>query len=138
MIHSTKKKRFSIKDFFSKYDQIRRKLRIWSHLLKKSLMKNFIFLCGDNVSQHLNISIEIIKQKFDIFTYLICTNINSSLKSSLFSSCLKITNATPLHKKVRNEFFQCSQKYLKRGLHVCTNAYLFITFCQNNNVFWFY
>ena len=34
---------FSIKDFFSKCDQIRRKLRIWSHLLKKSLMENFIF-----------------------------------------------------------------------------------------------
>ena len=35
--------KFSIKDFFSKYDQIRRKLRIWSHLLKKYLMENFIF-----------------------------------------------------------------------------------------------
>ena len=34
---------FSIKDFFSKCDQIRRKLRIWSHLLKNSLMGNFIF-----------------------------------------------------------------------------------------------
>ena len=35
--------KFSIKDFFSKCDQIRRKLRIWSHLLNKSLMENFIF-----------------------------------------------------------------------------------------------
>ena len=35
--------KFSIKDFLSKYDQIRNFLRIWSHLLKKSLMKNFIF-----------------------------------------------------------------------------------------------
>ena len=35
--------KFSIKDFFSKCDQIRRKPRIWSHLLKKSLMENFIF-----------------------------------------------------------------------------------------------
>ena len=35
--------KFSIKDFFSKYDQIRRKLGIWSHLLKKALMENFIF-----------------------------------------------------------------------------------------------
>ena len=34
--------KFSIKDFFSKFDQIRRKLRIWSHLLKKSLIENFI------------------------------------------------------------------------------------------------
>ena len=31
------------KYFFGKYDQIRSFLRIWSHLLKKSLMKNFIF-----------------------------------------------------------------------------------------------
>ena len=35
--------KFSVKDFFSKCDQIRRKLRIWSHLLKKSLMENCIF-----------------------------------------------------------------------------------------------
>ena len=34
----------SIKDFFGKCDQIRRrKLRIWSHLLKKSWMENVIF-----------------------------------------------------------------------------------------------
>ena len=31
-----------MKDFFSKCDQIRRKLRIWSYLLKKSLMENVI------------------------------------------------------------------------------------------------
>ena len=35
--------KFSIKDFFSKCDQIRRKLRIYTHLLKKCLMENFIF-----------------------------------------------------------------------------------------------
>ena len=35
--------KFSIKDFFSKSGQIRRKLRIWSDLLNKSLMENFIF-----------------------------------------------------------------------------------------------
>ena len=34
--------KFSIKDFFRKCDQIRWKLRIWSHLLKKSLMENSI------------------------------------------------------------------------------------------------
>ena len=37
----------SITDFLSKCDQIRRKLPIWSYLLKKSLMENFIFLCGE-------------------------------------------------------------------------------------------
>ena len=36
--------KFSIKNFFSKFDQILKKLWIWSHLLKKSLMENFIFV----------------------------------------------------------------------------------------------
>ena len=40
---TAQKMNYSIKDFFSKCEQIRRKLRIWSHLLKKSLMANFIF-----------------------------------------------------------------------------------------------
>ena len=40
---TVQKMKFSIKDFFSKCEQIRRKLRIWSHLLKKYLMENFIF-----------------------------------------------------------------------------------------------
>ena len=30
-------------DFFSKCDQIRSFLRIWSHLVKKSLMEDLIF-----------------------------------------------------------------------------------------------
>ena len=37
------KKKFSIEDFFRKCDQIGRKLRIWSYLLKKSLMEIFFF-----------------------------------------------------------------------------------------------
>ena len=41
---------FSIKDFFSKCDQIRSFLRIWSHLLKKYLMENFIFCAVDKVA----------------------------------------------------------------------------------------
>ena len=35
---TAQKMKFSIKDFFNKRDQILRKLRIWSHLLKKSLI----------------------------------------------------------------------------------------------------
>ena len=41
--NTAQKLKFSITDFFSKYDQIRRKLRICSHLLKKSVLENFIF-----------------------------------------------------------------------------------------------
>ena len=40
---NAQKMKFSIKDFFNKCNQIRSFLRIWSHLLKKSLMENFIF-----------------------------------------------------------------------------------------------
>ena len=36
-------RKFSIKDFFSKCNQIRSLLRIWSHLQKKFLLENFIF-----------------------------------------------------------------------------------------------
>ena len=41
--------KFPIKDFFSKCDQIRSFLRIWSHLLKKSLTDNIIFLQYDKL-----------------------------------------------------------------------------------------
>ena len=43
------KMKFSIKDFFSKCDQICSFLRIWSHLLKNLLMGNFsAVLVGPN------------------------------------------------------------------------------------------
>ena len=44
--HSAQKIKFFIKDFCRKCDQIRSFLQIWSLLLKKSFMENFIFFCG--------------------------------------------------------------------------------------------
>ena len=41
--HNAQKMKFSTKHFFSKCDQILRKLRMWSHLLKETSMENFIF-----------------------------------------------------------------------------------------------
>ena len=43
LILTAQKRKFSIKDFFSKCEQIRKKLRICTHSLKKSLTENFIF-----------------------------------------------------------------------------------------------
>ena len=37
-----KKTKFSIRDFWSKRDQVRGKLWIWSYLLKTFLMENFV------------------------------------------------------------------------------------------------
>ena len=42
-LNTVQKMKFSIKVFFSKCGQLRRFLRIWSDLLKKPLMENFIF-----------------------------------------------------------------------------------------------
>ena len=43
IISTVEKMKLTIKDFLSKWDGIRSFLRIWSHLLNKSLMENFIF-----------------------------------------------------------------------------------------------
>ena len=52
--YTPQKMKLSIKDFFSKCDQIRRKLRIWSNLLKKPLMEKLHCLCSDDEIQHDN------------------------------------------------------------------------------------
>ena len=44
--YTVQKMKFSITDFFSKCDQICSFLRIWSRLLKKSLMVGLIFSCS--------------------------------------------------------------------------------------------
>ena len=59
---TVQKMKFSIKDFFSKCDQIRWKLRVWSHLLKKSIMENFIFCAvggwmEQDLSVHMTLSV---------------------------------------------------------------------------------
>ena len=50
---TAQKLKFSTKDFFSKCDQTRRKLRIFSHLLNKSLMENFIFCAVEKLHLYL-------------------------------------------------------------------------------------
>ena len=41
--------KFYIKDFFSKHEEIHRKLQTWSHLLNKSLKGNFNFCVAINM-----------------------------------------------------------------------------------------
>ena len=56
--HSEQKIKFSIKDFVSKCDQIRRKLPIWSHLL--NYYYNFIY---SRIKKSLKICIHTIHNK---------------------------------------------------------------------------
>ena len=60
---TAQKMKFFIKDFLSKCDQIWSFLRIWSHLLKKSLMENFVF-CA------VNKRLEVLFLKLDLIAKL--------------------------------------------------------------------
>ena len=71
-IHTAQKMKFSMKDFFSKCDQIRKKLRIWSHLLKKYLMEN-LFLCAVTITECIHRGIRNM----------------SSIKAKVFRQCQK-------------------------------------------------
>ena len=66
--------KFYIKDFSSKCDQIRSFLRIWSHLLEKSLMENFIF-CADALAPNITDSgvvyLKCILEYFEAYSYLV-------------------------------------------------------------------
>ena len=68
---TAKKMKFSTKDFFIRYDQIRRKVRIWSHLLKKSLMRNFIF-CAMYINILHIFNFDYMSTGFNFFYITIC------------------------------------------------------------------
>ena len=61
--------KFSIKDFFSKCDQIRGFLQTWSHLLKKFLMENFFCAVARKYGPEKNIlfTLCIVPQKILFF-----------------------------------------------------------------------
>ena len=59
------KMKFSIKNFFSKCGQSRRFLRIWSPLLKKSLMGNFIFCAV--FDRDVELAVQFSSTIFDVF-----------------------------------------------------------------------
>ena len=74
---TAQKMKSPIKDFFSKCDQIRRKLRIWSHLLKKSLMENFIFCAVDIAA----------KREVTLFSFMNSDMVKPE-KHESFSTCI--------------------------------------------------
>ena len=72
--------KFSIKDFFGKCDQIRKKLRIWSHLPKKSFMVNFIIF----VQWYLELvtSTEAMEVKYSFISSLLSISLSTPYKTS--------------------------------------------------------
>ena len=87
----------TIMDFSSKCDQIRRKLRIWPHLLKKSLMENFFFLQSQFINKflkfeyfnhHAKVEMWLTLYKFPIFFPQL--NLNSDITFPNWSIDLKL------------------------------------------------
>ena len=97
----------SFKDFFSKYDQICRKLQIWSHLLKKSLMENLIF-CVVSSSDYLTNSFTI--HEMDDCQYVILKEINiflSLIICTIVADLINMSTWTKIHiiaYKFKNSF----------------------------------
>ena len=65
----------------------------------EDIKKDILEYDKNKSSQHSDIPIKIIKENLDIFANFLCTNINISLKWSLFPFYLKKTDVTPFHKK---------------------------------------
>ena len=54
-------------------------------------------------SQNSDMPTKVTKESFDIFSKFLCTNFNSSIKTSKSLQCLKLADVTPLYKKVKND-----------------------------------
>ena len=80
---TAQKMKSSIKDFFGKCDQIHRKLLIWSHLLKKSLMQNFIFCAVNGVIFQKRFIID--TWQYSRYTSILYTS-KYNIKNLVFSS----------------------------------------------------
>ena len=97
--------KFFVKDFFGKCDQIRSFLRICSHLLKKSLMENFIFLCSVSHNTSSSSFLNFFKRKFffyNLFPFLFFPHQDARF-SSMYKSLLWYLPPPPL-------FFALHQK----------------------------
>ena len=103
---------FSIKDFFSKCKQIRRKLRIWSHLLKESRVENFrlfvvikMVCCLPIISIYSIKHYDFLSRYYSQFISLVdwklkqvLTNYHSSITSPKHRKCLDPLNPQ-IHKQ---------------------------------------
>ena len=91
---TAQKMKFFIKDFFSKCDQICRNLRIWSHLLKKSLIGNFSF-CAVIASSKMTSYLKMLPVTKICFRHIIQTAITWA-NQVIWSSVLNSSQLRPL------------------------------------------
>ena len=110
---TAQKIKLSVSNFFRKCDKIRSFLRIWSHLLKKSLMKNFIFCTVQFLLPNLDFKL---RSKMYIFYH---SQFNIVIATQPAITCSKLTIETIEHQKaigivlmslllILNIFMSCS------------------------------
>ena len=75
----------------------------FTQVTTQDIEKIFFDLETKRASQISDIPTKIIKENVDVFVDFPCTSINSSIKYSLFTSCLKFADVKPLHKKERKD-----------------------------------
>ena len=108
--------------FSTKCDQIRRKLRIWSHLLKKSLMENFIFYTVQTIRFRLNMSD---KQSFSDKDVLMSNLSNEVPSYATFDKAVVETNEN------QNSFKDSKPSWdLHQVITARTKIQVFFTFIQ--------
>ena len=84
VVHYTKIEVFPLRIFISKCDQIRSFLRIWSHLSKKSLMDDLVFLCSGN-SKYRVVIVTKLNENTDIETMEITST--SEICQTIYYNC---------------------------------------------------
>ena len=116
---TAQKMKFSIKYFSSKCDQICRKLRIWSHLLEKSLMENFIF-CAVSVLLEINVLSLLAnlthKNNFG-FTEKMAWYYLTNLVQTLYRFLKRLDSKIIKNKSENNILFRCYFYFIKWNIY---------------------
>ena len=97
----------SVINSLHKCDQIRRKLRIWSHFLKKSLMKNFIF-CVVVIVRIQSLTVQFWLRRLH--------NLQLTRKTVSHQSSLLIFETKPIHIDVKSPLRNFKEKRNRKTL----------------------
>ena len=115
---TAQKMKFSIKDFFSKCDQIHSFLRIWSHLLKKS-WKTSLFVQCRRFEINWNIAQKGIKttMKFSIYSTFTLLIVVFNIMKNIEMCCLSCRFAMRNVLKTSQRAFITSLETMQSGIN---------------------
>ena len=121
---TAQKMKFSNKDFFSTCDQIHKNPRIWSHLLKKSLMENLIFC-----------AVGFVKDVFVLATDFSCgerfVGCHSTEMIGIIEFCVQGTGLTKLTDAcIANKLISLNRMIIKEKPVIASSKQYKISYCN--------